>query len=74
MYTLDRRGSVFQRRHYQRIADCLKQSRPYIGDPSNGPSEALSQWQHSVDCFVTMFQLDNANFDRERFLTWCYRV
>ena len=66
------RNHVFERRHYQRIAETLAQTRPPQFDLDRYETATYMKWHQIVDRFITMFQWDNANFDRERFLTWCY--
>jgi len=55
--------SIFQRRHYNAIADILKET--YFA----------SDWDETiftqlVDDFLLLFEGDNSRFDRERFLDY----
>ncbi len=69
----------FQRRHYREIANTLALTRPEQRAVKAAGSATYwveppeyTKWHHIVDRLIFMFQLDNANFDREKFLTWCY--
>ena len=56
---------MFQRRHYTKVAELLKRQRMHY---SLGYRRASN---YMIMAFVTMFENDNPNFDRSRFLKAC---
>jgi hypothetical protein len=70
---------MFQRRHYRAISEVLAHEyrKPSPGSNPNwlkGYNGGLvDEWNNIVHAFVILFTYDNPNFDRERFLTWCYQ-
>ena len=61
---------VFYRAQYRAIATALQKSRP--NQSVYGPMNAdRKQWWLSVEKLIEVFEADNPNFDRERFIMWC---
>ncbi|WCD56042.1 hypothetical protein [Caulobacter phage BL198] len=55
-----------QRRHYQFVADVMKDTKP----SDLGPAE-MDQWSATVDLFVRRFRADNYRFQEDRFRKAC---
>jgi hypothetical protein len=58
---------IFQRRHFQMIAEVLNDSFPV---PENNTDPVL-YWRLIVDAFASRLASTNPNFDRARFLAAC---
>lgn len=56
--------SMFQTRHYDTIAKVLANTSPHW-------MEQISAWEETRDALADMFQKDNVNFKRGKFLEAC---
>ena len=65
--------TMFTRQHYCAIANALVIERPIMTKVNSWDEGTNYEWHTIVLAFATMFAKDNPNFDRERFLTWCYK-
>ena len=59
--------NLFQRRHYQAVADAIKKSPIYTGGDHYQTQLSVQQMQMLIERFVTMFEADNPRFDADRF-------
>jgi hypothetical protein len=61
---------MFQRRHYEVVADTIKRMDGLV--PDRTEADALNVARATVaDRFASMFATDNPRFDRARFLRAC---
>ena len=62
----------FQKRHFQFIADTIKETKPpHLGQTGPELTQALIQWERMVANFATNLRSTNPNFDRDRFIQAC---
>lgn len=59
------------RKHYQAMAEALKNERQYIDSTDAPRSPRLSQWSRDVQAVADVFAADNGRFDRGRFERAC---
>lgn len=59
----------FQRRHYQTVAETLRDLRPSFQPRHRGPE--TEQWNKTVLEFNAMFRRDNSRYQPSRFVTAC---
>lgn len=57
---------MFQKRHYEAIAQAMQNAYPKLGTPAS-----VDQWEWDCLRLADMFRSDNARFDRLRFMAAC---
>lgn len=64
--------SIYQARHYEHVAETLRQLRPHQGIKARSPA-LDAEWTRTVRVFCHRFETDNPAFDGERFVKACER-
>lgn len=63
---------MFTRQHYEAIAEVMLDSRPVQGaNTFEEYCEAHNTWYSTLHSLCVLFETDNANFSKSKFLKFC---
>lgn len=68
---MKRQNPRFGRRHYVAIANIIRTAPVWTGGDAEATTRSVEQMEYLIERFVTLFQHDNARFDRDRFIEAC---